>query len=163
MRGGRFRVGHGYDIHRLVEGRPLTLGGVSIEFSRGLEGHSDADVIVHAIIDGILGAAGLPDIGRQFPNTEPLWLGASSLNLLTRAVAVVTERDYSIANIDATLIAEAPVIVPYLDSMRAAIAGAAGVDIGCVNVKATTAEGLGPEGSREAMSAHAVVLLCSPE
>lgn len=153
------RVGYGYDIHRLEEGRPLILGGLHIDFDRGLAGHSDADVIAHAIIDGILGAAGLADIGTHFPNSDERWRGASSMEMLARTIEIIRRDGWTLVNIDATLIAEEPKIAPHVMSMKHLVASATGVPISAIGIKATTAEGLGPEGRGEGMSARAVALL----
>ncbi len=153
------RVGLGYDIHRLVEGRRLVLGGVEIEFDRGLDGHSDADALTHAIIDALLGAAALGDIGQHFPDTDERWRGADSIVLLERTVALLGERGYSVGNVDSIIVAEAPKMKPHIPAMRDRLARALGVDVDQVGVKATTEEGLGPVGRREAISARAVALV----
>lgn len=153
------RVGTGYDLHRLVAGRNLVLGGVGIPFPRGLDGHSDADALCHAIIDAILGAAAAGDIGRHFPDTNGRWKEASSLDLLGRAVDIVRSRGFVIENIDAVVIAERPVLAPYIDEITARLAGTLGVPAGCVSVKGKTHEGLGEIGRGEAIAAHAVALL----
>ncbi len=153
------RIGFGYDIHPLVEGRKLFLGGIEIPSPRGLDGHSDADVLLHALCDALLGAAGLPDIGHLFPNTDPAYKGASSLALLAEVVRRVSEAGYAIGNADMTLIAEAPKIAPYLDQMRSVIAAALHVEPSQVGIKATTNEGLGSLGRGEGIAAHAVALL----
>jgi len=150
------RVGFGYDIHPLVEGRTLMLGGVSVLSSRGLDGHSDADVLLHALCDALLGAAGLPDIGHLFPNTDPAYKNISSLVLLRHVAARVAERGGTVVNVDMTLIAEAPKIAPYVAQMRQAIAEALAIDPSRVGIKATTNEGLGSLGRGEGMAAHAV-------
>lgn len=150
------RVGMGYDVHRLVEGRKLILGGVEIPHELGLLGHSDADVLVHAVMDALLGAAGLRDIGRHFPDTDPAYEGASSIDLLCRVREMLEERMYLIENIDATVIAQQPKLLPYIDTMVENIAFALKLEKDQVNVKATTEEGLGFTGSREGISAHAV-------
>ncbi len=155
-------VGFGYDVHRLVEGRPLILGGKEIPFAKGLLGHSDADVLLHAICDAILGAAGLGDIGRHFPDSDPRFKDISSLHLLQHCATMVTEARFSIINIDATLVAEAPKIAPYVEVMESNIAKACGMDPRRVNVKATTTEGLGFTGRGEAMAAYAVASLSPP-
>jgi 2-C-methyl-D-erythritol 2,4-cyclodiphosphate synthase len=154
-----FRVGYGYDIHRLETGRPLILGGVAIDHTQGLTGHSDADVLVHAVIDALLGAAGLADIGCQFPNTEERWRNASSVDLLGSVTALLTEHRWRIVNVDSTLVAEAPKIAPHIEAMKAVLSSAMGTDAATIGIKATTAEGVGPEGRGEAMSARAVALL----
>jgi 2-C-methyl-D-erythritol 2,4-cyclodiphosphate synthase len=153
------RVGQGWDLHRLVAGRPLVLGGVTIPFEKGLQGHSDADVLTHAIIDALLGAVADGDIGTHFPDTDPVWRGISSLDLLRHALGRVRGAGWRVVNVDATVVAEHPKIAPHRDAMRAAIAQALGIDPAAVSVKAKTAEGLGAEGRSEAVSAQAVVLL----
>lgn len=154
-----FRIGHGYDVHRLVEGRALILGGVDVPFELGLDGHSDADVLVHAIMDAILGAAALGDIGGLFPDTDPAYKGADSMKLLEKVISVIGEKGYKIGNIDATLIAQRPKLKPYIQQMRENIASVCSVDIDAVNVKATTEEKLGFTGNMEGMSAHAVCII----
>jgi 2-C-methyl-D-erythritol 2,4-cyclodiphosphate synthase len=153
------RVGLGYDIHRLEEGRPLVLGGINVPFEKGLAGHSDGDALAHAIIDAVLGAAALGDIGRHFPDTSPRYRDADSLGLLVHVVRLVTEAGYRIAHVDANIIAERPKLSPYVDSMRSRLAECLGVGAGQVSVKAKTNEGVGPEGRGEAIRAQAVVLL----
>ena len=153
------RIGHGYDVHRLVEGRRLILGGVDIPWERGLLGHSDADVLTHAVMDALLGAAGLGDIGRHFPDTDPAYAGADSLRLLEHVAALLRERGYTVGNVDATVLAQRPKLAPHIPQMRDNLARAMGVDPGQVNVKATTEEGLGFTGSGEGMAAHAVALI----
>ena len=153
------RIGHGYDVHRLVEGRDLILGGVKIEHSLGLLGHSDADVLLHAVSDALLGAAGLGDIGKHFPDTDPQYKGADSLKLLTIVARRVKEAGYRVSNIDVTMIAQRPKLRPHIEQMEANIASAVGVDVGRVNVKATTEEKLGFTGTEEGMACHAVCLL----
>jgi 2-C-methyl-D-erythritol 2,4-cyclodiphosphate synthase len=155
-----FRIGHGYDVHRLVEGRPLIIGGVNIPFELGLDGHSDADVLVHAVMDALLGAAALGDIGGLFPDTDPAYKGADSMKLLEKVVEVLKDKGYTIGNIDATLIAQKPKIKPYLLEMRENIAKVCHVDVDAINVKATTEEKLGFTGNMEGMSAHAVCIIC---
>jgi 2-C-methyl-D-erythritol 4-phosphate cytidylyltransferase/2-C-methyl-D-erythritol 2,4-cyclodiphosphate synthase len=155
------RAGIGYDLHRLVEGRPLILGGVTIPFERGLAGHSDADAVCHAITDAILGAAAAGDIGRHFPDTDGQWKDASSLDLLRRAVAVITERGMVVGNVDVTVIAERPKLTPHIDAMRANIAGTLGIAIDRVSIKGKTNEGVGELGRGEAIAVHAVALLRS--
>lgn len=155
-----FRIGHGYDVHRLVTGRPLIVGGVNIPFELGLEGHSDADVLVHAVMDALLGAAALGDIGGLFPDTDPAYKGADSMKLLENVVMVLRDKGYTIGNIDATLIAQKPKIKPYILQMRENIAKVCIVDTDLVNVKATTEEKLGFTGNMEGMSAHAVCIIC---
>ena len=153
------RIGHGYDVHRLVEGRELILGGVKIEYEKGLLGHSDADVLLHAVSDALLGAAGLGDIGKHFPDTDPKYKGADSLELL-RVVAVrVKEAGYRVSNIDVTMIAQRPKLKDYIPQMVLNIAEAVGIGADRVNVKATTEEKLGFTGTGEGMSCHAVCLL----
>jgi 2-C-methyl-D-erythritol 4-phosphate cytidylyltransferase/2-C-methyl-D-erythritol 2,4-cyclodiphosphate synthase len=153
------RIGFGYDIHPLVEGRRLMLGGIEIPSLRGLEGHSDADVLLHALCDALLGAAGLPDIGHLFPNTDDAYKGISSLELLHEVVRRLEEANYSVGNADVTLIAEAPKIAPYIDQMRTVIAEALRVEPSQVGIKATTNEGLGSLGRGEGIAAHAVALI----
>ncbi|MBF0485300.1 MAG: 2-C-methyl-D-erythritol 2,4-cyclodiphosphate synthase [Candidatus Omnitrophica bacterium] len=158
-----YRSGIGYDIHRLVEGRKLVLGGVTIPFEKGLMGHSDADVLLHAIADAVLGAAGQGDIGELFPDTDKKYKGVSSLVLLKRVCEVAQSAGFRIANVDCVLLAEDPKITPYKDEMRKNIAGALDVSQGQVNVKATTNEGLGFVGRQEGLAAYASVLLRSRE
>lgn len=153
------RIGHGYDVHKLVEGRKLIVGGVDIPYELGLLGHSDADVLLHAISDAILGAAALGDIGGMFPDTDEKWKGADSLVLLEAVVKRVNDEGYFIENIDSTLIAQQPKMRPHILSMRENIAKACGIDVSQVSVKATTEEQLGFTGRKEGISAHAVVLL----
>lgn len=153
------RIGHGYDVHRLAEGRRLVLGGVEIPWERGLLGHSDADVLVHAVMDALTGAARLGDIGRLFPDTDPAYAGISSLKLLRAVGELLEEKGFAVVNIDATLLAQAPKVGPYRGEMAANIAAALGIDAEQVNVKATTEEGLGFTGDGSGMAAHAVVLL----
>lgn len=152
------RIGTGYDIHRLVAGRPLVLGGITIPHDKGLQGHSDADVLTHALCDALLGAAGLDDIGIHFPDSDPSWAGIDSLFLLQRVWEMIQDQ-WDIANVDATLIAQAPKLAPHRDAMRARLAGVLGIDTGRVNIKATTTEGLGPLGRGEGIAAQCVVLL----
>lgn len=152
------KVGIGYDIHRMVEGRPLILGGVSIPCSRGLEGHSDADVLVHAVCDALLGAAGEGDIGRHFPPDDDTYLNISSLILLEKVKALISAK-YSINNIDCTVVAERPRMAPYIKLMEAKLADCLSLDPTCVNVKATTNEGLGAVGEGKAIAAYAVACL----
>jgi len=156
------RVGTGYDLHRLVEGRPLILGGVTIPFERGLMGHSDADVICHALTDAILGAAAAGDIGRHFSDTDPRWRGASSLDLLRRAVEIVRDRGFSVVNVDVVIIAERPKLGPALDEMRRNVASVLGVGVDAVSMKGKTNEGVGEIGRGDAMAAHAVAALRGP-
>lgn len=153
------RIGHGYDVHKLVEGRKLIVGGVDIPYELGLLGHSDADVLLHAISDAILGAAALGDIGGMFPDTDEKWKGADSLVLLEAVVKRVNDEGYFIENIDSTLIAQQPKMKPHILSMRENIANVCGIDVSQVSVKATTEEQLGFTGRKEGISAHAVVLL----
>lgn len=153
------RIGHGYDVHKLVEGRKLIVGGVDIPYEFGLLGHSDADVLLHAISDAILGAVALGDIGGMFPDTDEKWKGADSLVLLEAVVKRVNDEGYFIENIDSTLIAQQPKMKPYILSMRENIANVCGIDVSQVSVKATTEEQLGFTGRKEGISAHAVVLL----
>lgn len=154
-----FRVGEGWDVHALVPGRKLVVGGIEVPFERGLLGHSDADVLLHAIIDALLGAAGLGDIGRHFPDSDERFRGADSILLLTEAARRVREQGLQIGNIDSTVIAQAPRMAPYMDAMRDRIAAALDLAPGCVNVKAKTAEKLGPVGQGLAIEARAVALL----
>ena len=156
------RIGMGYDVHRLVEGRDLIIGGVNIPYEKGLLGHSDADVLLHAVSDALLGAAALGDIGKHFPDTDPKYKGADSLMLLREVGRLLGNECYIIENIDATIIAQAPKMRPHIDTMRRNIADALSVDISQVNVKATTEEGLGFTGSGEGISAQAICLLNSP-
>ena len=153
------RIGHGYDVHRLVPGRKLVLGGVDIPWEKGLLGHSDADVLTHAVMDALLGAAGLGDIGKHFPDTDPAYKGADSLKLLERVVVLLEERGFAVGNVDATVLAQRPKLAPYIPKMRENLARVMGVDPSRVNVKATTEEGLGFTGSGEGMAAHAVALI----
>lgn len=154
------RIGIGYDIHRLVDGRKLVLGGVEIPFEKGLLGHSDSDVLSHAICDALLGAAALGDIGSHFPDTDPKWAGASSLDFLARAAELIAERGYGIANIDATVLAERPKLRPHIQAMRESLASVLRIHVDQMNVKAKTNEGLESIGRGEAMAAQAVALLC---
>lgn len=153
------RIGHGYDVHKLVEGRRLIIGGIEIPHTMGLLGHSDADVLLHAISDALLGACAMGDIGKLFPDTDDRWEGADSLVLLREVVKKINENGFYIENIDSTLIAQKPKMSPYIDQMRANIADACGVDISAVSVKATTEEKLGFTGREEGISAHAVALI----
>lgn len=153
------RVGHGYDVHRLVEGRKLILGGVDIPWGKGLLGHSDADVLVHAVMDALLGAAGLWDIGHAFPDNDPAYEGIDSMLLLGRVRDMLTEKGYTVGNVDATILAQRPKLAGHIPQMRRNIAQVLGVEEDCINVKATTEEGLGFTGSGEGMAAHAVALL----
>lgn len=153
------RIGHGYDVHRLTEGRRLILGGVDIPFEKGLLGHSDADVLAHAIADALLGAAALGDIGKLFPDTDPAFAGADSLGLLAEVAKTVRTAGFSIGNVDATLLAQAPKLSPFIPQMRENLADAMGIAVEACSVKATTEEGLGFTGSGEGIAAHAVCLL----
>lgn len=153
------RVGHGYDVHRLVEGRKLILGGVEIPWEKGLLGHSDADVLVHAVMDALLGAAGLWDIGHAFPDNAPAYAGIDSMLLLARVRDMLTEKGYTVGNVDATILAQRPKLAGHIPQMRRNIAQVLEVEEDCINVKATTEEGLGFTGSGEGMAAHAVALL----
>ncbi len=153
------RIGHGYDVHRLVEGRRLIMGGVDIPWEKGLLGHSDADVLLHAIADAILGGLAMGDIGKHFPDTDPAFKGADSMKLLEHVVGLVRCRGYQVGNLDATIIAQRPKMAPHIQAMRENIARVCGVDVGRINVKATTEEGLGFTGIGEGIAAHAVVLM----
>ncbi len=155
------RIGSGYDVHRLTDGRKLILCGVDIPFEKGLLGHSDADVALHALMDAMLGAAAMGDIGRHFPDTEDRYKGISSLELLKRTAAIIDEAGYRLANADVTIIAQRPRISPYIQEMRANIAGALGMDISNISVKATTTERLGFTGREEGIAAQAICLLNS--
>ena len=153
------RIGHGYDVHRLVEGRKLILGGVDIPWEKGLLGHSDADVLTHAVMDALAGAARLGDIGRLFPDTDPTYAGISSLKLLAEVGRLLREKGYAVVNVDAVLLAQAPKVGPYRPQMADNLARALGVGVERINVQATTEEGLGFTGDGSGMAAHAVVLL----
>lgn len=153
------RAGIGYDIHRLAADRRLVLGGVAIEHPTGLAGHSDGDVLLHALMDALLGAANLGDLGRHFPSDDPAYAGASSLGLLKRVGSLIREAGFAVASLDATVIAQAPRLAPHVGAMRDAIAGALGIESGRVSVKATTNDGLGVVGSGEAIAALAIALL----
>lgn len=155
----KMRVGMGYDVHRLVSGRDLVIGGVKIEHEMGLLGHSDADVLLHAVMDALLGAAALGDIGKHFPDTDPAYKGISSIRLLGHVGELIRKAGYQVGNIDATIIAQRPKMRPYIDQMRANIAGALQTDVSRVNVKATTEEGLGFTGEEQGISSQAVCLL----
>ena len=155
----KLRVGHGYDVHRLVEGRALILGGVTVPFDRGLLGHSDADVLTHAVMDALLGAAALGDIGKLFPDSDAAYAGADSIALLERVTALLREHGWQVGNVDATVVAQVPKLVPYIPEMRRRLAEAMGLDVDCVSEKATTEERLGFTGSGEGMAAHAVALI----
>lgn len=156
-----FRIGHGYDVHRLCEGRRLVIGGVTIDYPLGLLGHSDADVLTHAVMDALLGAAALGDIGRHFPDSDDRYKGISSMELARCTAALLAEHGYRIVNIDATVLAQAPKLAPYIDTMRRNLASALGCSADCVSVKATTEEGLGFTGSGQGIAAHAVALVIS--
>ena len=153
------RIGHGYDVHRLVLERKLILGGVEVPFEKGLLGHSDADVLTHAVMDALLGAAALGDIGKLFPDSDPAYEGADSLVLLGRVTEVLAEQGYQIGNVDATVLAQRPKLAPHIPAMREKLAGAMGIDLEQVSVKATTEEGLGFTGAGEGIAAHAVALI----
>ncbi len=153
------RIGHGYDVHRLTPGRRLILGGVDIPYEVGLLGHSDADVLTHAVMDALLGAAALGDIGQHFPDTDPAYAGADSLALLGHVMELLKRSGFRVGNIDATLLAQAPKLAPYIPQMRANLAAAMGVPAGAVSVKATTEEGLGFTGEKLGIAAHCVALL----
>ena len=153
------RIGHGYDVHRLVEGRRCIIGGVDIPYEKGLLGHSDADVLLHAIMDAVLGAMAIGDIGKLFPDNDPAYKGADSLALTRHVANIMAERGYRLGNIDATVIAQAPKLAPHIPAMREKIAGAFGVDPDRISVKATTEERLGFTGSGEGIAAHAVCLI----
>ena len=154
-----YRIGNGYDVHRLVEGRKLILGGVNIPHSLGLDGHSDADVLCHALCDSLLGASGAGDLGKHFPDTDDQWKGVSSLVLLKKTGLIVAERGYQITNIDTTIVAQQPKIAPYIQAMTSNIADYLKIHSDQVNIKATTTENLGFTGREEGISAYAVVLL----
>lgn len=153
------RIGHGYDVHRLVLERKLILGGVEVPYEKGLLGHSDADVLTHAVMDALLGAAGLGDIGKHFPDTDPAYAGADSMKLLEHVAGLLRARGWQVSNVDATILAQRPKLAPYIPAMRRVLAGHLGLEEEQVNVKATTEEGLGFTGSGEGMAAHAVCLL----
>ncbi len=153
------RIGHGYDVHRLAQGRRLILGGVEIPFEKGLLGHSDADVLAHAVMDALLGAAALGDIGQLFPDSDPAYEGADSLALLRRVAALLGENGYRAGNVDATVLAQRPRLAPHIPLMRERLAAAMGVPAGRVSVKATTEEGLGFTGAGEGIAAHAVAII----
>lgn len=159
MAEARLRIGQGYDVHRLVPGRKLILGGVEIPWELGLLGHSDADVLLHAIMDALLGAAGLGDIGKAFPDSDPALEGVSSVLLLDRTMAMLREHGYQVVNVDATIVAQRPKLAGYIPAMRALIAEHLGVSVDCANVKATTEEKLGFTGDGSGMAAQAVALL----
>lgn len=151
-------IGHGYDVHRLAEGRRLIIGGVEIPYEKGLLGHSDADVLLHAVCDALLGSAALGDIGAHFPDSDPEYEGADSAGLLKKTVSLLDEAGYGVVNIDCVILAQAPKMRPHIDRMRANIADACGIPLDCVSVKATTEERLGFTGSGEGIAAHAVCL-----
>ena len=153
------RIGYGYDVHRLVEGRKLIMGGVEIDYERGLLGHSDADVLLHAVMDSLLGAAALGDIGKHFPDTDERYKGISSIKLLKEVLNLINENNYCIINLDATIIAQKPKMRPYIDQMRKNIADALNMDISYVNVKATTEEGLGFTGEGLGIAANCICLI----
>lgn len=153
------RIGHGYDVHRLVEGRKLILGGVEIPYEKGLLGHSDADVLLHALMDAILGAAALGDIGKLFPDSDPAYAGADSTVLLSRVNDLIKQKHYSVVNLDCTILAQRPKLMPYIPRMIETIAAVLNIPTDCVSVKATTEEGLGFTGEGLGIAAHAVVLL----
>ena len=153
------RIGHGYDVHRLTEGRPLILGGVTVPYERGLLGHSDADVLAHAVMDALLGAAARGDIGGMFPDSDERWRGADSLRLLEQVTARLAENGWAIGNVDATVLAQAPKLAPHIPEMRRRLAAAMCIDVTQVSVKATTEEHLGFTGAGEGMACHAVALL----
>ena len=155
----KIRIGHGYDVHKLVEGRRLILGGVDIQYEKGLLGHSDADVLLHAISDALLGAAALGDIGKHFPDTDAAYKNADSLVLLSRVNDIIKSAGYQVSNIDATVIAQAPKLAPHIEQMRKNIATALAVDVDDISVKATTEERLGFTGRGEGISAHAVCII----
>lgn len=159
MSGCSFRVGHGYDVHRFAEGRALILGGVNIPYERGLLGHSDADVLTHAIMDSILGACAMGDIGHLFPDNDPAYKGADSMKLMSEVCRRVRAEGFEIGNIDATVCAQEPKLAPHINAMRSNISSACGIDVSCVSVKATTEEGLGFTGEKLGMSATAVCLV----
>ena len=156
---GLMRVGMGYDVHKLTEGRDLILGGVNIPWEKGLLGHSDADVLLHAIMDALLGAAALGDIGKHFPDTDPAYKGISSMKLLSRVAELIREKGYVVENIDATIIAQKPKMAPHIPKMRENIAQALGIEISQLNIKATTEEGLGFTGHGEGISSQAICSL----
>ncbi len=153
------RIGHGYDVHKLTEGRRCIIGGVDIPSTVGLLGHSDADVLLHAISDALLGAAAMGDIGHLFPDTDDKWKGADSLELLREVVRQVNQKGYTVVNIDSTILAQAPKMAPYISQMRKNIASVCGIDVDSVSVKATTEEGLGFTGAKQGIAAHAVCLI----
>lgn len=154
-----FRIGHGYDVHRLTEGRKLIIGGVDIPYEKGLLGHSDADVLVHAIMDSILGALALGDIGKLFPDNDSAYEGADSIKLLEQVISIAEEKGFTVGNIDSTILCQAPKLAGYINNMRENIAKACNTDIGNISVKATTEEKLGFTGSGEGIAAHAVCIM----
>lgn len=160
--GEAYRVGIGYDIHRLAVDRKLLLAGVRVPFTKGLLGHSDSDVLAHAVCDALLGAAALGDIGTHFPDTDPRWRGASSLDFLRHAIKLITAKGYRVCNVDATVIAEQPKLKPYIPAMRQQLATVLNVAADCISVKAKTNEGLDAIGRGDAMAAHAIVMLARP-
>lgn len=162
MTNGNFRIGHGYDIHRIVAGRPLVLGGVRFATDYGLDGHSDADCLTHAVCDALLGAAGLPDIGHFFPNTDARWKDADSQVLLAQVIAALQSHGFSPVNVDVTVIAEKPRILEHVPAMKAALARSTGLPIAAIGIKATTNEGVGELGRGAAIAAHAVALIEKP-
>ncbi|MBE6547535.1 MAG: 2-C-methyl-D-erythritol 2,4-cyclodiphosphate synthase [Ruminococcaceae bacterium] len=153
------RIGHGYDVHKLVEGRKCIIGGVEIPHEKGLLGHSDADVLTHAIMDALLGAAAMGDIGKIFPDSDPRYLGADSLKLAQKVASLLSENGYRIVNIDSTVIAQAPKLSPHIENMREKLSNALGIDAECISVKATTEEKLGFTGQGLGIAAHAVCLI----
>lgn len=153
------RIGHGYDVHRLTEGRALILGGVNIPYEKGLLGHSDADVLAHALMDALLGAAAMGDIGKLFPDSDAAYSGADSMVLLSKVCETINSRGYAVSNVDCTVIAQRPRLAPYIDEMRTRLASVMGIDRDCVSVKATTEEKLGFTGEGLGISAHAVALI----
>ena len=155
----KFRIGHGYDVHKLVEGRKLILGGVEIPHTKGLLGHSDADVLTHALMDALLGAAALGDIGHLFPDNDPAYAGADSLKLLQAVMDHIRAAGYTVSNVDCTVLAQAPKLAPHIHTMRERLSAAMGIEVDQVSVKATTEEGLGFTGAKEGIAAHAVALL----
>ena len=157
------RIGHGYDVHRLVEGRKLILGGVDIPFEKGLLGHSDADVLTHAVMDALLGAAALGDIGKHFPDSDPAYAGADSLLLADRVSSLIHEQGYRIENVDATILAQARKLAPHIPTLRVNLSRALGIPLSAVSVKATTEEGLGFTGEGLGIAAHAVCLIRDAE
>ncbi|WP_373163858.1 2-C-methyl-D-erythritol 2,4-cyclodiphosphate synthase [Agathobaculum sp. Marseille-P7918] len=153
------RIGHGYDVHRLVQGRKCIIGGVDIPHETGLDGHSDADVLIHAVMDALLGALALGDIGKHFPDTDPRYKGADSMALLRHVASLIAEEGWRLGNLDATVLAQAPKLAPHIMQMRQNIAGALGCEVSCVSVKATTEEKLGFTGAKQGIAAHCVCLL----